>query len=31
MLIGGDATCLSMVVYTRARFRFEVIDENLTA
>ena len=31
MLIGGDATCFSIVVYIRARFRFAVIGENLTA
>ena len=31
MLIGGDATCFLMVVYIRARFRFAVIGENLTA
>ena len=40
MLIGGDdisndvvtfGTCFSMFVYIRARFRFTLIDENLTA
>ena len=31
MLIGGDATCFSMFVYIRARFRLAVIGENLTA
>ena len=40
MLIGGDdisydvislGTCFSMVVYIRARFRFALIDGNLTA
>ena len=31
MLIGRDATCFSMFVYIRARFRFALIGENLTA
>ena len=40
MLIGGDdisndsitlGTCFSMFVYNRARFRFTLIGENLTA
>ena len=30
-LIGGDATCFSMFLYFRARFRFALIGKHLTA